>query len=691
MGFQFREEKNVGFLILGLLLLVISACAKGVDPDKAVTEFLSTAPDPSSAAGSFDLSVAGGNGSAGNGGDGGPFTVNAAQLRMSKEGLVDASFTAPTATENLGANPRTITANTIIDLNDSIAGCPNPVTLLGGTDATANTTDATGLKVAAGAILTLVADPDCGGSVSFDILPGDIVIEGTLKTSGGDDISLSSGGSFLMRTGSAVDTSGAASATGNSESGGNLTVSVNGRVILQGTITTSGGSATTTAPTVGNGGLGGNVAIDSGYTFHNTGAIATAGGTAANGAGGNGGTITFRAGCAGNGGGLFNSGLVTASGGSGTTGAGLGGDIALNAVCSGASPGDLLNGASLTADGGSATAGDGETAGNITFTARGRLFNNGGLSANGGSFTGASPSTGNGGDGGTVTIMNNNVDDPNNETRIAAAITANGGNGVIGGTAQGGSINGGVNVHLLSFKEVHLHGGTGVGDGAGPNESGGDGGALTLNAIDDFLNELLIHIVGGDGTGTGTDGGDGGSVIIDANSVVNYGNITNSGGAGTDSGGNANNISINAADHGILNTASLSANGGSGSNAAAGSGGDGGAISLDASRSIANSGVLQAIGGDHPDSAGSGGGLTLTSTGRTANTAAITANGGNAATTAGTDGGFGGEITLATHEQPTANSGVLSVVKGTGSNTAVVNGTILIDGSNVIPTDGTLP
>ena len=381
-------------------------------------------------------------------------------------------------------------------------------------------------------------------------------------------------------------------------------------------------------------------------------------------------------------GGLFNSGSITTSGGDGTTLGGTAGSITLDGEnCSGR--GSLRNSGALTANGGNATSGNGGNGNLLTLAAKGQLLHSATLSANGGTGSAA------GGSGGRIQVANAFVpEDPNNEVRVAGSLSANGGNGATGGSASVIPFStisaGGVDVHLLNFIQVHLHGGSST------TGTGGTGGTLAITASD-YRNDLFLHAPGGTATGAGSRGGDGGGLTATSPTVVNFGKVVTDGGGGVDRGGNAGSMSFFPTAV-IINAAELSAKGGAATNAAVGPGGDGGDIGMHATKSINNSGAINSSGGDHPDGGGDGGIVVLNAVGKTVNTAAITSNGGNAATTAGTDGGGGGAIDLATKEQPTINTGTLSVIKGAGSATSVgVEGVILIDGSNVTPTTGTLP
>lgn len=693
MGFHRFETKKIGLFGIGLLSLILSSCAEGVDPKEQVAKFFAEppSPPPATATGTHTFSVAGGNGTAGNGGNGGDIMLNGLDMpvRLVREGSVDAGFVVPTESENLGSNPRNVTGNVSINLDDGAATCPNITpdgSRIPGDD---STKDATGLKVAAGATLTLAPDSDCGGVVFLSFLD-DVVIEGTIRSEittipNHAALFFSVGGNFLARPGSVIDTSGDDNPAGSGGLGGNFTALVFGKVLLQGSVDTFGGNATTAA---GNGGAGGVVFVSSTFTFHNTGTVVTSGGTAAAGNGGNGGAVTLIAdnNCEGHGG-LFNSGVVAAAGGNGSGNGGNGGTVFLITICNNAG-GDLFNSATLTASGGNATtAGNGGTAGDILLQGRGRLRNSGNLFANGGEGLGDASF---GGAGGIISINNDNSGESDDETLIAGNLSGNGGGGGNGGSNPFTSDITGPNLRLFSFASLHLHGGSAADNGAVPTEVGGDGGNLDLLGSD-VRNELEIHSAGGAGTGAGSGGGDGGTVEVSTNSFANFGKITTDGGAGVDLGGNADFILFNA--KAVINNADLSAKGGAAGNATLGVGGFGSFIGMDGSDLVSNSGAVDVSGGDGPLTAGSGGTVHLDAIGLLTNSGALTANGGNAnAALANSVGGFGGIIDLSTKNQPTSNSGVLSVVKGTGSSTSdATDGNILIDGSNVNPGDGTLP
>ena len=277
-------------------------------------------------------------------------------------------------------------------------------------------------------------------------------------------------------------------------------------------------------------------------------------------------------------------------------------------------------------------------------------------------------------------------------------------------------------IEVLGFSNVNLKGGKGAthGGSGGYSELFWDISNYNYTNVDyngnyffttpsSIYNDTNFDISGGQGvTGIGGWGGafyaelrsdylywnwstakPGAKSAFDApGSIENHGAITTKGGQGALNGGSAgyeyywydgnyypssydDDISIFMfASGNIMNTGALNASGGSATDAA-GYGGYGSPIVLDAVGNVLNSGSINASGGNGPLS---GGGASLvyffSYAGTNVNTAAITANGGNANTVDG-NGGGGGYVEIYTNNGPleATSSTVPSVAGGTGFTT----------------------
>lgn len=617
---------------------------------------------------------------------------NGANVQLIKSGSVDTGFTVPFEPEDLGSNPRTISTGTTINLEDQTFSCPTPPPMAPIPGDNPNQ-DATGLKVLAGATLMLVPDPDCGDVVYLSFIK-DVIVEGTLTTTvttapNRADLSLTTNRNLIVRPGGNITMKGDSNSSGSGDNGGDIAITTsNGKVVLEGTLDSSGGDGTA-------GGDGGSVSITAESDLYSTGAVTTNGGVASAGNGGNAGSISLTSNanssmC------FFNSGNLSANGGDGTTGGGNGGNISLDAGDCGL--GDLINAGTLSASGGTTTAtGNGGDGGALSLTANGSLLNTGPLSTNGGGGVETAPVgvTSAGGDGGVI-LMTLTSPTEGDSVQIAASISANGGNGTIGGSGSASiTIDAGDgDLHLLNFNSFDLAGGDG-------KTQGGEGGRLTMSSDETLFNELAITVSGGKGTGVSGVGGPGGPVILSSDGfLINYGAVTVNGGDGDNEGGSGGSVTLASAagDLGkVLNTANLSANGGLGSDITKGAGGTGGEILIIGEKLAANQGILSANGGDATKTGGDGGRIEIQAFSQTINSQTLQANGGNAVVENPdvpdwtSNGGDGGVIVLATQAQPTTHSATLLVVKGTGSEDSVaIHGRIYIDGTNATPSDGIL-
>ncbi|MBT8493559.1 MAG: hypothetical protein KJO07_10915, partial [Deltaproteobacteria bacterium] len=309
------------------------------DPDRPLD-------GPAGPAGQFVIDLSGGDGSTNAGGSGGSFETymssgsGGGHLKIFATGLVDASFTVPSVTPDLGDNPETVTADATVferavaDNSGLVAGSLVRRT----TDDTlyrfnGATDDAvTGLSVAAGVTLTFER---ATSNVSIS-LPGGLINAGTLTTDfAGDGVTRNplslNCSTFVGAEGSSIDLSGGAASTGNDGGGGgDLSLAADdappagpgsgGVIVNQGTINTAGGQGDS-------GGSGGNVYLQGNQSTYNTGAVDTNGGVGTAGTGGSGGGSYFFATS-----GVWNSGDISASGGVGATSGGSASDVNIDST-----------------------------------------------------------------------------------------------------------------------------------------------------------------------------------------------------------------------------------------------------------------------------------------------------------------------------------------------------------------------
>lgn len=611
--------------------------------------------EPAGAQGDQVISLKGGEGTGGNGGSGGSIDMDHyANVGMyAKTRNLDTGFTLPTPSypENLGGNGVTISEDTVV----AVAGAEPEAGVLymvagrsylyvsNGNGVLEEADEvATGLKVEAGATLTLGLnkDYDSNGSsdcawLSFD---NDVVIKGTLATAGllgtGDNrhgapalardkgrLGIeSSYGRLTMTAGSAIDTAGGDAAAGSDErggDGGHIYLFGKGGVHLAGTIDASGGDGDG-AGVGGWGAIGSSGANSIGiYTdgsLINSGKIVASGGAGS--IGGNAGGFDLDAD-----GMLYNTGNIYATGGAGSTGAGGSVSNVTSYLYAGLS---LFNSGNIYLSGGDGAAGGGnsyEICIDSGSDYAGNILNSGAVYANGGSCTGG---TGNGGNGGRIYFE-----------------------------ADGGD--------TVSAGEIQAMGGTGQGEGS----VGGGGGNLRFYAdygCDSYWEEVasgLIRVTGNirlDG-GAGYFGGGGGNLQVDGDydgdvfppvqpvEFLGYAQIDLCGGNGAASGGSGGGIDIytEEAYYGdgydafptgaIVNRVGILARGGDGGT---GSGGDGGCLEFDAEGEayfgttvVLNSGDIDVSGGSG-NSGGTGGGADFYGHDYAENTGTIRSLGGDA-------------------------------------------------------------
>jgi hypothetical protein len=676
------------------------------------------------------ISVTGGEGTVGAGGNGGFFGVYAKDgtpIRILKEGEADTSFDLPEISSlispllDFGSKPWEVTTSTTVDVFNGAEPADGVYHLHSG-DHTLWARESgldvavTGLKVQEGVTLTLGLNFDendddgdgldtTGQDTAEIAFPDDVRNEGTIQVKdlttadGTPDSSspLDMGSLDFLIDGVLVNeghifTAGGDSAIGAGGNGGALFLDAL-TIVNTGEVDASGGDGTS-------GGHGNWAAIQADDDLWNTGPIFFQGGKGSSGPGGHGGiggaaTLGFE-------GALYNSATLNASGGDGATAGGDGGGASLGTGGDNITKlagGNLLNSGHLLSNGGSATAaGNGGNAGLIQLIAKGaNLRSSGALEAQGGQGQGAGST---GGAGGIIGLTTDTAQDPManpvpaGSIQVGGDLRADGGSGETGGPGfqvailQKNSPATGT-IELLGYRRVDLRGGKGQTDG-------GNGATLAVIESDQgkMYNEVPFQASGGQGvTGTGGNAGTGGTASK-ANNMENRGDMDFSGGPGQTQGGNGGGIILNAPTGSIQNAGNLKAEGGDASDPAAGVGGKGGVMLSSAQATLDNGGRLDFDGGQGPLTGGAGGVVSLVSVaGNTNNSGSAYANGGRAdPSLGGSVGGGGGNINLQSAAPAVTDNTAetLQVVGGVGAAPGV-NGHIVIDSVDVTPPDGTLP
>ncbi|MFO0580863.1 MAG: hypothetical protein U0229_01180 [Anaeromyxobacter sp.] len=354
----------------------------------------------------------GGNGTATGGGAGEVRIVSyGGDVQVKKATTLPAAPTVSPTLPGLGANPRTISADTELDpdLDDHVAGD------LGGT--------ATGLWVKAGATATLVGD---GNDWATLRVAEGIVVDGTLRLHFRAGQPKDRGFAHLYARALHVSETGVVEYTGASGggAGGTLQVETVQGITNRGLIDGRGGDGPS-------GGRGGQVVLEagSGWLLH-AGTIRANGGAATAGGGGQAGYVSLVVPCFTNSGGdgdVAVTGLVENRGGAGTLAGGPGGFVRV-----GSCAGFAVVTATLDSRGGPGSAGPGGDGGDIDVQAvnDGLWFLGKAISA-GGDGSGAS-----GGDGGEIGLQSRTLSARNGGALAAyvlADLDATGGDGASGG------------------------------------------------------------------------------------------------------------------------------------------------------------------------------------------------------------------------------------------------------------------
>lgn len=643
------------------------------------------------------ITANGGTATSGSGGDGGGIYIDVyGDVKISKTGSVSTSFSIPSYDFHFGSNPAIVSTDTTV-LLDTIPAAEgvlymttdNPYLRI--SDGLGGGTIASGLQVARGATLTLPANYGAG-TYSYLYFSQSVEINGTLTVADeGDAIDIETDSLFMV---GATGTLTTAPTTGGTNAGW-IYLDCEGTFINKGTIDASGSAATAAAT---DGGDAGEIEIYTDSFAYNTGSFLARGGSATDGYGGDGNAIYLFAYYAS----TFNSGDIDSSGSNGTLGGGDGGYIELEAGYDGYM-GHLLVGGTITANGGSASAADayGGEAGDVYLdNYGGKLWANATVSAKGGDST-----AGYGGDGGYYELYNDDGEDYEygdyvepEGVKLTGDIDLSGGSGALGG-GDGDEVEiyndyPGVSgvpptpaVEIVGYSSFSLNGGDGY--------YGGDGGwfeVYTYNwpTEDDYLplgaisNNVPADLKGGNGDMTGGEGGEGGEVDMETYddeahaevTLTNKGALDLSGGNGY-YGGDSGWVYMFGYD-GLTNNGKITITGGTGII----EGGDGpDYVEIYSTYDIFNSGAIIGGGGASTDLGGYGGDVYIYAGGQVKNTAAITLDGGDADVT----GGEGGYIDLWSLQDPTANTGSLSVDGGAGGTIDGVDGWIYIDGNDVGP------
>lgn len=408
-------------------------------------------------------------------------------------GVANAEFTilsAPTA--DLGAVPLLVSADTdlsatlladCLETPPAVAGTPYMVAgqfsifIADGLSLACVAPVATGLRVDAGATLTLGLNDGSQGHVQF---ANDVDNRGTITVV---DIAPTDRGSLMLQQDNYFG-SGKLLTVGTQpgQNGGAIYLSAGTGLLNSGLVDASGADNAG-----GSGGAGGaNIHLEGFYYTQNTGELRLNGGAGSNGSGGSTGYVELYT----DAGPLLNAGNISTQGGTGLYGGGNGGDIRFDHDGLGKS----FNSGTLQAGGGAATAnGYGGNGGHVSLYGYGdEVRNSGAVYADGGMAAGA---WGWGGGAGSLDVGSYNADcalyaaAPAGDITWSGAISIRGGDAVINGHGSGGA-GGSVNVfagndytcmpfataastiEFLGYGKLQLNGGSG--------DQGGNGNTLAL-------------------------------------------------------------------------------------------------------------------------------------------------------------------------------------------------------------------
>ncbi|HHO75968.1 MAG TPA: hypothetical protein ENN05_06015 [Deltaproteobacteria bacterium] len=680
-----RRKWWVLFLGLMLLGLLVSACGKSDDGDfylmSAAEEVMGELDEPSGSNGSYVISMAGGAGTLGSGGDAYQLQVDSyanAGIYKKKE-TVNTSFTVPSPDlpEYLGDNGVTVAADTTVEVAATEPEDEGTLYFVSGSnylyradgDAGTAINDAsqrvTGLKVNRNVTLTLEPNYNYNGSAGNEVaymrFERDVIINGTVVTADVSDSGENRHGAaaterdkaglyiyadygrFTLGRYGLIDTAGddATVADDRGGDGGLVYVEAGGGALVYGDIDASGGNGL-------GAGDGGHGAV---YSDNNVNYL-----------------YLFTWGDD-KGGTMIVTGDMDASGGNGATG-GEGAQIYFYAY------GKLINTGNLIANGGAGTDGDGgDSDGVYLLSGYASVYNAGDIEASGGS------GTGDGGDGSYIYFKSADSDYAG-EIINAGDLTANGGGSTSAGDGgNGGEIyfesNGGA---IISDGILAANGGA----GSGATASVGDGGNLSFYpeygydpGYGDYVTAGTLQVTNNislNGGSGGLHGGTGGYLYVENDEYasdncppmgevrfVGYASIDLSGGDGAVNGGDGGDLDMFSEDASypggdwpvgaLVVRSDIDLSGGNGTN---GDGGNGGYIDIEAEgesysgTTVAmTSGEIDLSGGSGLTAGGNSGGMYLYGHDYAENTGDIVIAGGAAGGDAGTgetvnagDGGY---------------------------------------------------
>ncbi|MEZ6057383.1 MAG: DUF4347 domain-containing protein [Planctomycetaceae bacterium] len=470
-----------------------------------------------------------------------------------------------------------------------------------------------------------VGDGGSAGTIGLTSDNGGITVQGGVVANGGmgavnggdgGAVTVLASGAVLFTAGTSVQSQGGNGTSGISGDGGNIQITSQTSTVATQSLNTKGGTGAT-------GGDGGSVEVQAADSV-TLATVNASGGQGTTGAGGSGGTIDVTS--------DNNEVRVTSldsRGGLGATVGGSGNAITLNAAT------DIVVSGNTFAMGANGAAGDGGAGGHVSFTAgAGVSFTN--LTTIGGNGTG-----GNAGEGEQVDI-----------TAMAGGITgnsisANGGNGLIGGNAG--------DVTLMADGDVHVTGPSGVfaRGGAGTTGDGGNGGQLLIDSANGGITLDNANVNGS----VGVNGGDAGSITLTAAGEILLTTTGTSlsalGGIGTGGIGGGGGVVSATSDNGGFTANQIVTSGGSGE-----SGGNGGMITLTAANDVTILSIVTSLGGQGSlTTGGDGAAISITSIGGAVAVHSAHSEGGNGVTM----GGNGGDISLIAH-------GAVTVASGLGTN-----------------------
>ncbi len=646
---------TVSYLLLGALTL--AACGGGGGGG-------GVGPLPPGATDSIDTAGGTGGDNGGSGGAGGLVEIRkfggTGPVEVLKSGSVDASFTATTASANLGVAGHVFTTDATVPLDPPVdPGMNEPYLLTGDTNLYLSDGDnilnndpaVTGIRVDTGVSLTLPLNT--GATTAQIIFANDVDNRGTIAAvdasatqRGAIDIQCDN---YLGASGSALDMSGAL----DGQDGGSITVTAMAAFYNHGSVTAAGADHP-----AGNGGNGGVITLSAHNDLENTGAVSSSGGHGTGGIGGAGSSIALDTWN----GDLFNSGALAVGGGDGDTGGdgdGIYLSTGIQAIVNGlGGAGAVRNSGALSASGGTGAAGNGGPGGLVRIYALGAgLLFDADINVKGGSASDGAFS----GNGGWVAIYafpgvdNADLTTPAGDLLLSGNISTTGGSAPATGSGAGGD-GGQVTITLDASGSVLL--GLPFVSGITP----GGGPANPRLALRDLGS---VNTAGG----PGNTGGNGGAVNIVDNGEAWDGVFTLPYNFIDDPGGDVTNeVNITTRGGGVLTTAVT----------VPATGGMGGAVFLttDTDPTMVNpTGEFLANSGDVDSSAGASlalagvpgtnfGAVGFMATNDVGNSGALTVIGGN-------DLVDDGQITTGFGQE--ASEVVILSVQGTVTNTGAIN------------------